>query len=483
MSDTPTRVDPTPGSTIDGDTRPNRADDEFTPRAAAQPRRDAAPPPDEPAPPPAPRRTRRALALPIAGIAVLLVVVAAVAYWRANLGLVKTDNVQTAGDVAPVSAQVAGTVAKLDVTDNQFVRGGQVLVELDPTDYRLALSSAQANLAAARAQVSAAQAALTAQEQQYSTGLGVARGALQATTPKLPQAQAQLLMQEQQSAAQIAQAEEQVTTARSAIASAKANFDTASKTLSRDRQLLAQGAISQSQVDTDNAAFESAQAGYQAAQDALRQAQANLQSAQASRQQVAIAEQAITVNRGEIAQALGTLRQAEAGNTLVQQKAQQLAAAEAQAAQAEQAVKSAQVNLGRTQLMAPADGWVTNRTVELGQVVQPNQPLMSITLQRHVWVVANVKETQLGNIRVGNPVRIVVDVYRHKVFHGHVSSIEAATGSSVALLPPDNATGNFVKVVQLVPVYITLDPGTDPDQQLQVGLSAEVTIDTRRVDK
>ena len=345
MSDIPTRVDDKPGSTIDADTRPNGATEEYVPRAAAQPRRDATPPPNESAPPPTPKRTRRALALPIAGIAVLLVAVAAVAYWRANLGLVKTDNAETAGDLAPVSAQVAGIVAKLDVTDNQFVRSGQMLAELDPTDYRLALSSAQANLVAAQAQVSAAQAGLTAQEQQYSTGLSVAQGALQATTPKLPQAQAQLLMEEQQTAAQVAQAEEQVTTARSAIASTKANFDTASKTLSRDRQLLAQGAISQSQVDTDNAAFESAQASYQAAQDALRQAQANLQSAQANRQQVTIAEQAITVNRGEIAQAVGTLRQAEAGNTLVQQKAQLLAAAEAQAAQAEQAVKSAQVNL------------------------------------------------------------------------------------------------------------------------------------------
>jgi membrane fusion protein (multidrug efflux system) len=120
-------------------------------------------------------------------------------------------------------------------------------------------------------------------------------------------------------------------------------------------------------------------------------------------------------------------------------------------------------------------------TVEPGQVVQPNQPLLSVTLQNHVWVIANVKETQLGSVRVGNPVRIIVDVYRHRVFHGHVASIEAATGSTVALLPPDNATGNFVKVVQLVPVYISLDAGSDPAQQ--VGLSAEVTINTNKIDK
>ena len=129
---------------------------------------------------------------------------------------------------------------------------------------------------------------------------------------------------------------------------------------------------------------------------------------------------------------------------------------------------------------APVEGWVTNRTVEPGQVVQPNVPLLSIAIQGRSWVVANLKETQLGGVRVEEPVRVTIDAYRGRVFHGHVESIGKATGSTTALLPPDNATGNFIKVVQLVPVRIVLDNGPGAGRvQIPVGLSAEVAIDTR----
>lgn len=475
MSDATTTADP--------EARSTSAPSAPTIRPAA-PTREAEHQPTEPPqqPSPRPRRSRRGIALPIAAAVVLLVAAAAFAYWRSNLGLVKTDNAQTMGDVAPVASQITGTIVKLDVTDNQFVHSGQVLIELDPTDYRLALGSAQANLASAKAQVNAAQAALTAQQQEYTTGLSVAQGALQATTPKLPEAQAQLDMDRQSTAAAVSQAQDQINTAQANVASTRAAYETAQKTLARDKDLLAQGAIAQAQVDADTAAYQAAQSAYLAAQAALRQAQAALATAEANRAQVAVAEQNVSVNKGEIAQAQGTLAQAQSGSTLVQQKAQMLAAAQAQAAQAAQAVTSAQVNLDRTLIRAPASGWITNRTAEVGQVVQPNEPLLSVTLANDVWVVANLKETQLGNVQVGNPVRITVDAFRGKVFHGHVQSVGAATGSTVALLPPDNATGNFVKVVQLVPVKITLDPGTDPGRLLQVGLSAEVAIDTRQVN-
>jgi membrane fusion protein, multidrug efflux system len=173
------------------------------------------------------------------------------------------------------------------------------------------------------------------------------------------------------------------------------------------------------------------------------------------------------------------VQQAAAGATVVQQRAQELAAAEAQAADAAQAVRAAQLNLDRTVIRAPVDGWVTNRTVQVGQVVQPNQPLLSLTLVQSVWVVANVKETQLGAIHPGQAVRVRIDAYRGRTYHGRVDSVGAATGSTTALLPPDNATGNFVKIVQVVPVRVTLDPRELGARPLQVGLSAEVAIDTR----
>lgn len=417
----------------------------------------------------------------IAGGVALILVIAGVAYWRANAGLIKTDNAQTAGDLAPISARIPGTVIKVNITDNQYVTAGTVLVELDPTDYQLALDHAMSEIAVAAAQVQAAKAALVAQEQQTSTAISAAQGTLQAARPRLPQAQAQLQMEDQMTAAQIAQARARVTTAQASVQAAQASLETARRTQERDRQLFAQGAIPAQQVDADTAAYEAALARHQTAQDDLRQAEAGLTSAEAARQQVAIARSAVAVNEGEISRAEALLRQAAAGESVVRQRAQELAAAEARAAQAAETAKIAQINLDRTQIRAPADGWVTNRTVEIGQVVQPNQPLMGLTLAHRIWVVANLKETQVGRVRVGDPVRISVDAVRGQVFHGHVQSIGAATGSATALLPPDNATGNFVKVVQLVPVWIALDLQDDPGPQLQVGLSAVVTIDTRHM--
>ncbi len=419
----------------------------------------------------------RRFLMPAAVAVGIVLVIAAIAYWMTNAGLVKTDNALTAGDLAPISAQVSGTVTKVTVTENQQVKTGDVLVELDPADYRLALSRAQAGLVSARAQVNAAEAALASQQQQFATGVNVARAGLQATQPRLPQAQAQLTMQEGQTAAQIAQAQEQVKTAAADVQAAESNLATAQKTVARDRQLVGQGAISAQQLDVDQAAYDAARARYQTAQDALRQAQAGLASAEAARQQVEMARSGVAINQGQIAQAQAQLQQAQAGAALVQQRAHELANAQAQAAAALEAVKTAQLSLDRTQVRAPGDGWVTNRTVEPGQVVQPNQPLMSLTLAHRVWVVANIKETQLGRIRVGDPVRITVDAYRGRAFHGRVESIGTATGSTIALLPPDNATGNFIKVVQVVPVRIAIDEQSGP--QVQVGLSAEVAIDTR----
>src|SRR3989454_10004458 len=252
-------------------------------------------------PHPTPRWRTRRIAFLTVGALVLLAAAIGVAYWRANLGLIKTDNAQTAGDLAPVSSLIMGTVLKLDVIENQYVPAGAVLVELDPTDYRLALDHARAQLAAAQAQAAAARAALAAQEQQFAASLNAAQAGLQASRPRLPQAQAQLSMQEQTTLSQVAQAQAQVTTTRANVEAAKTDLDTATRTIARDRELWTQGAIAAQQVDAHTAAYQAAQARYQAAQDALRQALAGLAAAVAGRQQVAIASQAVETSRGEIA--------------------------------------------------------------------------------------------------------------------------------------------------------------------------------------
>jgi membrane fusion protein (multidrug efflux system) len=424
-------------------------------------------------------RTRRIVFLVVAA-ATAITVLAGYRYWRANAGFVRTDNARTAGNLAPISARIAGTVVRVAVNENDFVKAGTVFVELDRTDYRLALAHAKAQLAAARAQVEAMRAAVAAQGEQFRAGVATAQAALQAAEPHLARAHAQLRMSGQTTPAQIAQARAQVTTAEANVQAAQADLDTAARTVERDRALLAQGAISAQQADADTTAYEAAKARHQASQNALRQARDALITAQASREQVAMAQQDVLARQGEISQARAQLQQAAAGQALVQQRARELTVAEAHAADAAAAVEVAELNLSRTVIRAPEDGWVTSRNVEIGQVIQPNQPLFSLALAHHVWIVANIKETQFGAIRVGQPVRITVDALRGREFRGRVESIGSATGSTTALLPPDNATGNFIKVVQLVPVRIALDPPPQGDPPLPIGLSCEVAIDTRR---
>jgi membrane fusion protein (multidrug efflux system) len=419
-------------------------------------------------------------------VALLVVLVVAliggawgIVYWRATRGLVRTDNAQIRGDLAPVSSRIPGTIVSVRVTENQRVTAGAVLLELERDDYALAVEHARAQLAAAQAQVQAARAALAAQQQEFATGLSVARAALQVSQPRLSQAQTQVVMDDVATAARIDQARARVATAEAAARAAAANLEVAGRTLARNRELLAQGAVAAQTIDSDTALFEDARARAQTAQEALNQARAELAAAEAARQQVAIQRQAVAVNKAEIVRAQALLQQAAGRQALVRQRIQELAVAEARAADAASTLRIAEVNLARTVIRAPADGWVTNLTAQVGQVIQPNQPVMALALAREIWVVANVKETQIGAVRIGQPVRITVDAYPGRVFKGHVQGIGAATGASTALLPPDNATGNFVKVVQLVPVRIAIDPerGAPP---LRIGLSVEVAIDTRR---
>ncbi len=428
---------------------------------------------------PAPGRRMRSVGLLMFGVVVLAAAFAGVQYWRAHEGLVNTDNAQTKGDLAPVSSRIPGMVAKVNVTENQHVTAGTVLLELEAEDYQLAREHARAQMAAAQAQVQAARAALAAQQEEFTSGLSVARAAVQVSQPKLSQAQTQVLMDEVATAARVDQARARVAAAEAGARAVKASLDVAGRTLARDRELLAQGAVAAQVLDGDTAVFEEARARYQAAQETLNQAQAELAAAEAARQQVAIQRQTVVVNKAEITRAEALLQQAAGREALVRQRIQELAAAEARAADAASTVKIAEMNLERTVIRAPADGWVTNLTAQVGQVLQPNQPVMALALARQVWVVANIKETQIGKIRIGAPVRITMDAYPGRVFRGRVQSIGAATGASTALLPPDNATGNFVKVVQLVPVRIAVDTDGDPATSLRIGLSAEVTIDTR----
>ncbi len=390
----------------------------------------------------------------IASVAVIAVVGGFFA-WRYLFPRQSTDDAQVTGHVSPVAARVSGPVKDIKVTDNQRVGAGDVLVEIDPRDYELAVSKAEADLAAAEAAVRAARAGVpvttaTAESQQHSAeaGTGNAEAALHAAEREIDASRAKLAA------------------AQARLAEARANATQASQDLERLKPLAAKHEISRQQLDAATAAADARQAAVQSAAADVHEAEANLEVADAHR-----------------SQASGAVTQAGAEAQAASTAPQQIALTEAQAVGAEARVKQAQValdraklDLERTVIRAPADGIVSRKSIEVGQVIQAGQPLMAITSLSDVWVVANFKETQLASMRPGQPATISVDAYGGQHFRGHVDSISAATGATFSLLPPDNASGNFVKVVQRVPVKIVLDEAPDPEAPLRPGMSVDVTV-------
>jgi len=386
--------------------------------------------------------------------AVLVAAVAGYFLWRYLSPRESTDDAQVAGHVTPVAARVSGPVKAIHVMENQTVKTGDVLVEIDPRDYEIAVAKAQADLAAAEATARVARTGVplmstTARSEQHltQTGTGNAEAALHASDREVEASRAKLA------------------SAQAHLVEVTANSTRASQDLERLRPLVAKDEIPKQQFDAANAAADAAKATVDSAAASIREAQANLDAAQARREQAA----------GALEQARD---QATAASTAPQQIAQTeatAAGADARVLQARAALDQAQVNLDRTTVRATSNGVVSRRTVEQGQIVQVGQPLMQVTTLDDVWVVANFKETQLDRIRSGMRASISVDAYGHS-YTAHVDSIAAATGATFSLLPPDNATGNFVKVVQRVPVKIFFDSPAEAGQVLRPGMSVDATV-------
>jgi len=249
---------------------------------------------------------------------------------------------------------------------------------------------------------------------------------------------------------------------------ATANANRAARDLERMKQLVAKDEISEQQYDAAVAAAEAAQATVEAAQAAVAEADLGVQVAQSQRAQAG----------GVVGQAQADLRTAHTGPEQVQASKAREAGAAARGQQAQAALEQARLNLQYATIVAPADGVVSKKSVEPGQVVEPSQPLLAIVPLQDIWVTANFKETQLRDMRPGQEVNISVDAYG-RTYKGRVQSIAAATGARFSLLPPENATGNYVKVVQRVPVKVTFDKGQDPSRVLRPGMSVVVTVFTR----
>ncbi len=355
----------------------------------------------------------------------ILVIIAGIFLWRYYSVRESTDDAQVDAHIAPVSARVGGTVIQVNVDNNDFVKAGQVLVRLDPSDYKVALQRANADLADAMAGRQAARTTVPITSTSTASAVEQARANLNAAQKEVSAAQARLL-------------------------EAQANHTKAARDLERMQQLVAKDEVSRQQYDTAVAAETAAGATVDAARAAVAAAESHVLQARAGVTAAETAPQQVAVTRARAGAAGASVQKSEAS------------------------VAQAELNLQYTTIYAPVDGVVSKRTVEMGQVVQPGQPLLSIVNLEDIWVTANYKETQLEHMQVGQKATIHVDAY-DRDYRGHVDSIGGGTGAVFSLLPPENATGNYVKVVQRVPVKIVFEPGQDM-HGLRPGMSVVTTV-------
>jgi len=374
----------------------------------------------------------------IVGIIVLLV--AGFFLWRYFDSYEDTDDAQIDGHLNSISARVSGHVLKLLVDDNQYVPMGTPLIEIDPEDYQVAVDRAKADYADAVATAEAARVNVPI------TSVN--------TNSQTSSAQADV----ENANAGIAAARQQFSAAKAQLAEAEANNVKAQNDLVRYKQLVDKQEISEQQYDqavaaahAGTASVDAARASASAADNQVRQAQSRLLQAQAN------------------------LRAAATGPQQVETFRSRAQSAQAQADQKKAALEQAELNLQYTVIVAPVNGAVTNRTVEVGQNVSIGQELMKVINLDDIWVTANFKETQLKGMQVGQRATIHVDT-NGKDYKGHVQSIAGASGAITSLLPPENATGNYVKVVQRIPVKITFDPGETREHVLRPGMSVEPKV-------
>ena len=331
------------------------------------------------------------------------------AYIRHTKYYIMTDDAYVTGRIHSIASKVPGTIKSLYAKDNQYVKKGDLLLEIDSTDYDVRVKDAQAVLNAERSRLN-----------EFSIRIDVAEKQLAEIRFRIDAAQANLKLQQ-------------------------ANLHQALLDLNRAQRLFQKEILPEERLEKAKTGYDVALAQVDAAREQLKQAQAALETQKA----------AVVQAKATYSSQVFTI------------------------AQRQEMLNAEQLKQGYTKIYAPTDGYVTKRAVEVGNQVQAGQPLMAIVPLNDVWVLANYKETQLERVKPGQKARIKVDTYPGTIFRGTVESIMAGTGNVFSLFPPENATGNYVKVVQRIPVKIVLDKGTDPDHLLRVGMSVVPTISIR----
>ena len=377
----------------------------------------------------------------IIGGVVAVLVIGYLIYALVTSGKEATDDAQVAADVVPVAPRIAGQVTNVYIHDNQLVHRGEPIADIDPKDAEVKVAQAQGDLETARAQAADADARVAVTQANARGAYVSAQGAVQSSRESVDMSHAA------------------ISDARAGVTRAEANAEKARRDWERASELGGKGDISKSQVDAARAANEAAQADLATARAHLVVTQNQAQAASAN-----------------VQQAQGRLVQSEPVAAQVSSAQAQAQLAHAKVQTMEAALQSAQLSLSYTKITAPSDGIASKLAVHPGSLVSIGQPIVQLVPQR-TYVVANFKETQVRNMRPGQQVKVKIDAIGRQEFDGKLESLSGGTGASFSLLPPDNASGNFVKVVQRVPVRVSWNgPSAD---RVPVGSSAEVTVYTK----
>jgi membrane fusion protein (multidrug efflux system) len=445
---------------------PDEKDRKSEPAAAGLPPDEK--PSDSPAEARAKRRRRLLLVVPF-----IVIGGALGGYWYVwSLTHEKTDDAQVEGHIHAVSSKVPGYVAEVCVVDNQPVFESNVLVRIRVEDYQARVKLAEASLRQSEADAKVAEYNLAVLRGTTAAVIAQARAGVQEEAARLEAAQKDADSAQSKLAAAIAAREQ----AQAEVDAAQADFDYARFNLRRVSALRAHEQAAEDETQLAEAQFRSAEAKRTAAGESVNLSAAQIDAAQHA---LAAARAAILVEQAAVDKQNGALQDALTGPDQVRVAEAKLELARAGGLAARAQLELARLELDYCTITALASGVISKRSVEVGQYLEPGQPFLAVVPLDDTWVVANFKETQLRNMHPGQPALLEVDAYPHRPFRGHIDSIAAGTGARFSILPPENATGNFVKVVQRVPVKIVLDEGErDPNRPLRPGMNVVVTVDT-----
>jgi len=403
---------------------------------------------------PVPRKSRRRMVRIIVPIAILILLVGGYFVWKHFSAYESTDDAQIDGHINAISARINGNVIQVLTDDEKYVKAGDVLVRIDPRDYQVAVAKAEADLADAEAALQGSRTDIPITSTNTASQLRTAHSGRTDANAALASAERQLDA-----------ARARLDTAKAQVREAAANYKKAGDDVVRYKQLVAKDEISQQQYDTSVSTADAAKATLDARTASVSEAEQNIR----------VAQSGIEAANAKITQADASVQAAMTAPQQVAVSETRAKSAQAQVAQRRALLDQAKLNLSYCTIVAPASGIVGKKTVEVGQNIAPGQQLMAVVPLDDIWVTANFKETQLRRMKPGQVVKFSVDAYSRE-YTGKVEGVGGASGSRFSLLPPENATGNYVKVVQRIPVRINLDASQNDDHRLRPGMSVDPKV-------